>query len=81
MSSQDTALWGREEFWTADHATILCEGWGWGHRSNVLQSEAELEDTLTGAPASVVCCLRFVTKTEAWLTVQPFTVNGMKMGA
>ena len=81
MSSQDTALWGREEFWTADHATILCEGWGWGHRINVLQSEAELEDTLMGAPTPVTCRLQRVKKTGEWLTVNLSTVNGTEMGA
>ena len=40
-----------------------------------------LEATISGAPEVVTRRLRWATKTGAWLTVQPSTLNGTDMGA
>ena len=59
-------IWGRKEFKTADHTTILPKGRrGCVSRRNVEQLEAALEETLMVAPTLVVCCLCRVNKTGA----------------
>ena len=42
---------------------------------------ASLEATIAGAPEVVTRRLRRARKTGAWLTVQPYTVNGTELGA
>ena len=42
---------------------------------------ASLEMSIARAPVEVTYRLRRVTKTRAWLTVQPSTVNGTELGA
>ena len=44
-------------------------------------AEEALAETLEGAPVQRAHRLRQATKTRAWLTVQPSTVNGTNMGA
>ena len=46
-----------------------------------MKSMASLEATIAGAPEVVTRRLRRATKTGAWLTVQPSTVNGTELGA
>ena len=42
---------------------------------------ASLEMTIAGDPDEVTRQLQRATKTGAWLTVQPSTVNGTELGA
>ena len=58
-------LRGQEEFKMEDHATILHEARREVRRRNVSQSQAALEENLTGAPTLVAHCLWRVTKTGA----------------
>ena len=46
-----------------------------------MKAMASLEATIAGAPEVVTHRLRRATKTGAWLTVQPSTVNGTELGA
>ena len=50
-------------------------------RQNVAKSMASLETSIARAPVEVTCRLSRATKTRAWLTVQPSTVNGTELGA
>ena len=71
-----SALRGQVPFRTADHAACLRDGRAEVRRQSVAKAMASLETTISGAPAVVTRRLRRATKTGAWLTVQPSTVNG-----
>ena len=45
-----------------------------------MRAEKALYETIVGDPTQVAHQLCQVTKTGAWLTVQPFTVNGAELG-
>ena len=49
-------------------------------KQNARRSEEALQETLASAPVQVARHLRRVTKTRAWLTVQPSTINVTEMG-
>ena len=76
-----SALRGQVPFRTADHAACLRDGRAAVRRQNVAKAMASLETSIARAPVEVNCRLRRATKTGAWLTVQPFTVNGIELGA
>ena len=76
-----SALRGQVPFRTADHAACLRDGRVAVRRQNVAKTMASLETTISGDPEVVTRRLRQATKTGAWLTVQPSTVNGMELGA
>ena len=76
-----SALSGQVPFRTADHAACLRDGRAAVLRQNVAKAMASLKTTIARAPAVITCRLRRATKTGAWLTVQPSTVNGMELGA
>ena len=65
----------------ADHAACLQDGRAEVRRKSVAKAMASLEATIAGAPEVFTRQLRRVTKTVAWLTVQPSTVNGTELGA
>ena len=75
------AIRGQEEFRTADHAAFLMEGIEEVWKCYSGRSEEALAETLAGAPVQAARRLRWVTKTGAWLMVQPSTVNGTELGA
>ena len=75
------ALRGQVPFRTADHAAFLRDGRAAVRRQNAAKAVASLETTIARAPAVVTRRLRRATKTGAWLTVQPSTVNGTELGA
>ena len=75
------ALRGQVEFRTADHSTCLQGGRAAVWRRVIQRAEEALAATLEGAPVQRARRLRRETKTGAWLTVQPSTVNGTEMGA
>ena len=75
------ALRGQVPFRTADHVACLRDGRVAARQQNVAKAMALLETTITGAPAVVTRRLQRATKTGAWLTVQPPTVNGTELGA
>ena len=68
-------------FRTVDHVACLREGRSAVRRKSVAKAMASLEATTAGAPEVVTRRLRRATKTGAWLTVQPSTVNGTDLGA
>ena len=74
------AIRGREEFWTADHATTLCEGRGEVRRMNVFRLESALEEILSSVSTKVTRRLQRVMKMGAWLTLQLYTVCGTELG-
>ena len=76
-----SALRGQVTFRTADHAACLRDGRAAVRRKSVAKTMASLETTIAGAPESVTRRLTRATKTGAWLTVQPSTVNGTELGA
>ena len=76
-----SALRGQFPFRTADHAACLRDVRAAFHRQNVAKAVASLETTIARAPVDVTRRLRRATKTGAWLTVQPLTVNGTDLGA
>ena len=76
-----SALRSQVPFRTADHAACLQDGRAAVRRQNVAKAVASLEKTIARAPAVVTHRLQRVTKTGAWLTVQPPTVNGTELGA
>ena len=76
-----SALRGQVPFRTEDHATCLQDGRAAVCRQNVDKAMASLETTIAGDPAVVTRQLRQATKTGAWLTVQPSTVNETELGA
>ena len=48
---------------------------------NERRSNEALEETLAGAPVQVARRLKRVSKTGAWPTVHPLTVNRTELGA
>ena len=76
-----SSLRGQVPFRTADHAACLRDGRAAVRRQNVAKAMASLETTIARAPVDVTRRLRRATKTGAWMTVQPSTVNGTKLGA
>ena len=75
------ALRGKEEIRTADHSACLHEGRASVRKQRALRAEEDLVETLAGALVQGARRLRRATKTGAWLTVQPYTVNGKEKGA
>ena len=75
-----SALRGQVPFRTAYHASCLQDGRAAVRRQNIAKVVASLETTIARAPAVVTRQLRRATKTGAWLTVQPSTVNGTELG-
>ena len=75
------ALRVQVEFRTADHSTCLQGGRTAVWRRVIQRAEEALAATLEGAPVQRARRLRRETKTGAWLTVQPSTVNGTDLGA
>ena len=76
-----SALRGKVTFRTADHAACLRDGRAAVRRKSVAKAMASLEATIDGDPELVTRRLRRATKTGAWMTVQPSTVNGTDLGA
>ena len=76
-----TALRGQVEFRTADHSACLREGRTAVRRPSQKWADEALVATLAGASVQRTCRLQRATKTGAWLTVQPSTVNGTELGA
>ena len=76
-----SALRDQVPFRTADHAASLRDGRAAVRRKSVAKAMASLEATIAGATEVVTRWLRQATKTGAWLTVQPSTVNGTELGA
>ena len=74
------ALRGQEEFQTANHSAYLQEGIAEVRKQGVLQAEEALAETLKVPPVQDTYLFQREKKTGAWLTVQPSTVNGMKLG-
>ena len=76
-----SALRGQLTFRTADHAACLQDGRAEVRRKSVAKSMLSLEATIARYPEVVTRRLRQETKTGAWLTVQPYAVNGTELGA
>ena len=76
-----SALRGQVPFRTADHAACLRDGRAAVRRKSLAKAMASLETTIARAPELVTRKLQRATKTGAWLTVQPSTVNGKELGA
>ena len=76
-----SVLRGQVPFRTADYAACLRDGRAEVRQLNVAKAVASLETTIARSPAVVTFRLRRETKTGAWLTVQPSTVNGTELGA
>ena len=76
-----SALRGQVPFHTADHAACLWDGRAAVWRKSVAKAMASLEATIAGPPEVVTRQLLQATKTGAWLTVQPSTVNRTALGA
>ena len=76
-----SALRGQVPVRTADHTACLLDGRAAVRRHNAAKAVASLETTIARAPVYVTRRLRRATKTGAWLTVQPLTVNGTELGA
>ena len=68
------------EFRTENHTKYLREGIEGVHRRNARRSNKALVENLVFAPDQVTHCLRQVTKTGTWQTMQWLTVNGTEMG-
>ena len=75
------ALRGQVEFRTADHLACLREGRTAVRRRRQRRAEEALTSALEGAPVLHARRLRRATKTGAWLTVKPSTVNGTELGS
>ena len=69
------------EFRTAGHLACLQEGRTAVRRRGQIREEEALTAALEGAPVLHAPQLRRATKTGAWITVQPSTVNGTELGA
>ena len=76
-----SALRGQVPFRTTDHAACLRDGRAAVRRQNAAKAVASLETTIARAPVEVTRRMRRATKTGAWLTVQPSTVNGTELGS
>ena len=75
------AIRGQVEFQTTDYLVCLQEGRTVVQKRSVLRAEEALAETITGDPVQSPRQMRRETKTGAWLTVQPSTVNGTELGA
>ena len=75
------ALRGQVEFRTADQSASLREGRTAVRRRGQIRVEEALTAVLEGVPVLHARRLQRATKTGAWLTVQPSTVNGTDLGA
>ena len=75
------AIRGQEEFWTADNSTYFQEGRVEVRKRSNLRAEEALAETLAVRPVQGTRHLRRVTKTWAWLMVQPSTLNGTELSA
>ena len=76
-----SALRGQVPFRTADHTACLRYGRAAVRRQSVAKAMLSLEVSIAGAPAVATRQLQRATKTGAWMTVQPSTVNGTELGA
>ena len=76
-----SALRDQVTFQTADHAACLRDGRAAVRRKSVVKVMASLVATIARFPELVTRRMHRATKTGAWLTVQPSTVNGAEMGA
>ena len=76
-----SALRGQVPFRAADHAACLRDGRAAVRCQNAAKAVVSLETTIVRALVVVTRRLRRATKTGAWLTVQPSTVNGTELGA
>ena len=76
-----TALRGQVEFRTVDHSACLQKGHMAVRRRCQRRAEEALTAALEGALVQHALRLQRATKTGAWLTVQPSTVNGTELGA
>ena len=74
-------LRGQVEFQTADHLACLQKGRTAVWKRISQQAEEALVATIAETPVQGTCRLRRATKTGAWLTVQPSTVNRRELGA
>ena len=74
------ALRGQVEFRTADHSACLQEGQTAVWRRGQRRAEEALTATLEGALVLHAHRLQRATKTGAWMTVQPSTVNETELG-
>ena len=74
------ALRGQEEFQTVNHSAYLQELIAEVRKQGVLQAEEALAETLKVPPVQDAYLFQRAKNTGAWLTVQPSTVNGMKLG-
>ena len=74
------AIRGKVEFQMADHLACLREGRTAVRRQRQRRVEEALSAALEGDLVLQARRLRQATKTEAWLNVQPSTVNGTDMG-
>ena len=74
------ALRVQGEFRTADHLACLRESRTSVWRKSTQRAEEALASTTARGPVQGAHQLRQATKTGAWLTVQPSTVNGTDMG-
>ena len=75
------ALRGQVEFRTADQSACLREGRTAVRRRGQRRAEEALTAALEGDPVLHARRLQRATKTGAWMTVQPSTVNGTDLGA
>ena len=75
------ALRGQVEFRTADQSACLREGRTAVRRRGQIWEEEDLTAALEGDPVLHARRLQRETKTGAWMTVQPSTVNGTDLGA
>ena len=75
------ALRVQDEFRAANHSAYLRKVRTAVRKWSVLRAEEALVETLAGAPVQGTRKLRRMTKTGAWLTVQPSTINGTELGA
>ena len=75
------AFRGQMKLRMADHSACLQEGRTAVRRRGQRRAEEALTTALERAPVLHARQLRRATKTGAWLTVQPSTVNGTELGA
>ena len=76
-----TALRDQEELWMADHSACLREVRMAVQKRSIILSKKTLAETLSGSLVQGARQLQQATKTWAWLTVQPSTINGTELGA
>ena len=69
------------ELWTANHSACLREGLTAVRRQGQIQAEKALTAALEGTLVLHARRLQRATKTGAWLTLMPSTVNGTELVA